>query len=71
MVEHDNLKGIDRKTDTDTDVVENVNKNIIDKKNDTDVVEDVNKKVADGEIDADYGYINNKITNNESCRNNK
>ena len=69
MVEHDNLKGIDRKTDTD--VVENVNKNIIDKKNDTDVVEDVNKKVADGEIDADYGYINNKITNNESCRNNK
>ena len=35
------------------------------------MVEDVNKKVADGEIDADYGYINNKITNNESCRNNK
>ena len=34
VVEHDNLKGIDRKTDTDTDtdVVENVNKNIIDKK---------------------------------------
>ena len=32
VVEHDNLKGVDSKTYTDTDVVENVNKNIIDKK---------------------------------------